>query len=606
MPAPLLSLLLLADPALALESLGFPVAQRAVALETLTHEGPRAVAWGQVKGDAVRGLVGIGVPDGETRVVNVRALGNSNLALAQAPAGWLALYCGIPGRFVKVDPRSGAYTELGLPQRNATYWTTSLVTASGQLVVGTYPGTNLVTCNLRSGTVADWGRLSDDRRECYVLSLAESAAGVVYAGVGLHHRELWAYDPASGQKTQILPPELAPEQGSPTVWTAADGSVYGRSGTAEFRCSPTGVTLGQTAPPRPRPPLLAPDGRRVGGVNEAGELLLTAADGSVAKLPTQWRGEPLSLYSVGPVAGGRLWGSGIKPGRLFSYDLASGQTVDHGVVTSGSIQVYDGVATAHGLFLGSYVGASLDLLDPSQPIVAGRNPRRLAQLSREFMQERPVQLCEGPDGRIYVACFPVKGHLGGALGRIDPATGKVACWRQVVPEQSLNSLAPVPERQAVLCASSVGGGSSAVPTASEALLALWDCAAERVVATVQPLPGTRVYQAVVRARNGLLYAFGPTTWAALAPADLAVVARGELPGKTLRWPGLHDAPVGPRGLLIGLIDDAVWALDPATQQVRVLGRHPKLSTAHGFWVTAQGTLYVGSGGELLRGALPVE
>jgi hypothetical protein len=52
--------------------------------------------------------------------------------------------------------------------------------------------------------------------------------------------------------------------------------------------------------------------------------------------------------------------------------------------------------------------------------------------------------------------------------------------------------------------------------------------------------------------------------------------------------------VGPDGLIVGVVDDAVWAIDPADHSSRVLARHDSIAGAHGFMVTEDGVLYYGS------------
>jgi len=75
---------------------------------------------------------------------------------------------------------------------------------------------------------------------------------------------------------------------------------------------------------------------------------------------------------------------------------------------------------------------------------------------------------------------------------------------------------------------------------------------------------------------------------------------GELPGARSHFPSLHERPVGPEGLIIGLVDDAVWAIDPADHSARVLARHESIAAAQGFTITDDGVLYYGSDTQLWR------
>src|SRR5262249_40379544 len=82
------------------------------------------------------------------------------------------------------------------------------------------------------------------------------------------------------------------------------------------------------------------------------------------------------------------------------------------------------------------------------------------------------------------------------------------------------------------------------------------------------------------------------------------IMTGDLPVKSLHFPDLADTPVGERGLLYGLGDDAVFAIDHADHSVKLLGRSPALTTAHGFCVTRGGDLYFGAGARLKQAKLP--
>jgi hypothetical protein len=69
---------------------------------------------------------------------------------------------------------------------------------------------------------------------------------------------------------------------------------------------------------------------------------------------------------------------------------------------------------------------------------------------------------------------------------------------------------------------------------------------------------------------------------------------------------LNRDPVGPRGLIYGLGDDAVFAIDPADNSAKIVARDssiggaPGKRSAFGFFVTPEGVLYYGSGATLMK------
>jgi hypothetical protein len=206
----------------------------------------------------------------------------------------------------------------------------------------------------------------------------------------------------------------------------------------------------------------------------------------------------------------------------------------------------------------------------------------------------------GPDGKVYAGTIPVKGHLGGALVRINPDDLSTTVWRDVIPRQSILGLASLPETGEILCATTVGGGSSAIATEKEAFVFLWDVKQEKVTFRFQPLPGTQSYRSLARAPNGVVYGFTDAKYFAFHPQQRKVLFTGDLPVKTLRYPGVRGAPDGPRGLIHGIGDDAVFAIDPADHRARIVARHKSLETAFGYFVTGDGILYYGSGSHLMR------
>src|SRR5262249_9187116 len=142
--------------------------------------------------------------------------------------------------------------------------------------------------------------------------------------------------------------------------------------------------------------------------------------GERKSIPTGFHGPGVRIYSVGCEHGGKIYGGGFQPAHLFELDPATGALRDLGHVTGGNIQIYDVFSHPRGLFLSSYMGANLDFLAPTRPLRKGENPRHIAALSQEYQQERAQQIALGPDGMLYTGTIPVKGHLGGALVRVDP------------------------------------------------------------------------------------------------------------------------------------------------------------------------------------------
>ncbi len=583
------------------ETLGVPAQQSGVKIACATRNANGVcIAWGRVESPTKIGVVGARMDTGELTWLNLAKYGRAHIQMCRGADGNLWLYCGRPGRFLKYDVNSGKITDYGIPDKRSVYWLGSLIADDGWFYVGTYRSAGLVRCHTRTGQVENLGRMSDDRRQCYVIHPAIDRNGIVYAPTGLHHRELWAYNTQTRTKKQILPEAMTKQQGTVRVWTGIDGQVYGRNRGTTFLCKPDGIATGKSAARRPSNDQKTAGGRVGRRISPAGLLTVTSLNPPKdIEIQTEWRSPGTMIYSVSCEYGGKIWGGGGFPSSTFSYDPATGKIKNFGRLTGGSIQVYDTLGHAKGLFLTSYTGAHIDFFDPSKPKAKG-NPRNIAVLSRKYMQERPVQIIDGPDGMLYVGTFPVKGRLGGALVRINPNDFAVQVWRNVVHNQSIMSLAPVPGTALLLCGTSIAGGSSAKATEKEAVVFLWDTQREEVVWTCKPVEGARYYPALVTAKTGIVYGVANGKYFALDPAKREVVRVGELPLKYLRFPYLSDHPAGKAGLIYGMADDALFAIDPSDHSLRVLARHPSIKKAHGFYVAADGTAYFGSGDTLMR------
>ena len=591
-----------ADGQLEFEKLGIPATVKELSFSLVTQDPDGYyIAWTRYEGPLRRALLGVRLDTGEMTWVDVGKYGFTHIVPVIGRDGNIYLYTGNPAHFLRYDITKRELVDLGCPAKPANYFGGGDFGADGKFYVGSYPATYLVSCDTNTGEIESLGRIAEDPLECYIYpSIAISDDGVVYCPVGLHHRELWAYDTRTDTKQQILPEELTEAQGCPTVWLGKDGQVYGKAGSARFLCQPDRIVTDATilgVSYHRRPPVVAGD-RKVGTINAAGKLSLTdIKTGEETLLQTDYGGKPLKIFCVGPERGGKVWGGTLFPAMTYSYDIATGEITDHGRIATGSHQIYDIINLPQGLLMGSYFGAWMDLWDPDKPLEQGVNPYRF---ERNPTQERPIQWAMGPDGCAYVGTVPSKGRLGGALVRTNPADRSIKWWDNIVANQSIMYCAPVPATGEMFCVTSIGGGSSAKATEKEACAFLWDCAGEKIVHTARPIPGATGYGRVVTAKNGIVYGLAGAQYYAFDPVKRETVFVGDLPVKGAYFPGLSDEPVGEKGLIYGLGEDAVFAIDPADHSAKIIARHESIKGVHGFHVTADGVLYYGAETTLWR------
>src|SRR5690606_1572629 len=118
-----------------------------------------------------------------------------------------------------------------------------------------------------------------------------------------------------------LPIELM-TYGAVQVWRAKDGRVYGRRGSTSFLCLEDRIVEGESA--LQDTPILdnVYNDKRAVLLNRDGHLVLQDTT-SGEELIVQSTFEPTAheVFSVGDIYRGKLYGSGMKPGHIFTYDL---------------------------------------------------------------------------------------------------------------------------------------------------------------------------------------------------------------------------------------------------------------------------------------------
>ena len=562
-------------------------------------------AWASYETHDRFALVGVRLGNGKTTWMDINRFGEPptrarHVQMMAGSDGNLYAFAGVPGRFLKYDVTKRELIDLGVPAEKASYWLGADVGPDGKFYIGTYPNTEVVRCDPATGKIENLGRLTEDDRLKYVSHPVVSDDNIVYCPVGMEHGELWALDLKTGVRKQILPESMLKTQGKPEVWRGKDGRVYGAWTGVKFRCTPDAIVPGEESPMTARNNPRYVGDLVVGDIDDSG-MLQISRKGKKSFVATDFTGAPRTIFSVSCERDGRIYGGTVSPAHTFSFDPATRKLTDHGPIASGPIQIYDTLNHERGLFISSYMNASVDFFDPAAPLKEGANPRRVVQLDGH---ERPMQGVMGPDGMIYTGTVPAKGRLGGVLLRVNPADLSYKLFTNVVPNQSILRLTGLPEDGQILGVTSINGGSTAIPTEKEACLFLWDCREEKVAFTATPLTGIKSYGAVVRAANGLVYGVAANRYYAFDPASRKVVFTGTLPVKSLRFPELADAPYGPRGLIYGMGDDAIFAIDPSDHSASVVARDANLQGAYGFCIASDGFLYFGKGSHLMRCRLP--
>ena len=588
------------------EDLGKPI-RMDLPIELVTdapETGP--IAWAGLTDADRSALVGVHMESGQLTQVDLTPYGKANsVLLFKQSERVLYLFAGVKGRFLKYDIPSGKLSTIGEPSI-ATYWVRGSFTVApdGKIYVGTFPQGSLSIFDPATEKVEHLTRISPNAGIEYIIKPESDADGIIYCPMGMHHGELWSFDPKTKEKKQLLPKNLQ-TYGVPSIWRAEDGKVYGKKGNTVFLCAADGITTGQTQPARKENnPAL--NGKTVLHIDDNGSLVLEDQRTKERTLiKSTFEASAKLVFSISDIHDGKLYGSSMKPGNMFSYDTKTGELTNMGRVARGSTQIYDLLSYGKGLFVSSYTGGYIEYFEPGRPRSAN-NPRLLAHLHRLAKQERLVQLVLGPDGKIYSPTAPIKGHIGGTLLQIDPVAMKTAIFRHedLIPDQSYTSVTSVPETNEIFVTSSIQGGTSAKPTEKEAWVFLWDTKTQKMTYKAQPIRGATSYSKTVRASNGNIYGFSGNKFYVFNPVKREVVFQGEVKGRddSARVRVVVSEQTGANGLVY-VVDSAggnLITINPSDHSVHILAQHDSLKGARFAEVQADGYLYYSHGPSLMR------
>lgn len=156
------------------------------------------------------------------------------------------------------------------------------------------------------------------------------------------------------------------------------------------------------------------------------------------ELPSVGHCEVRALCAVPEI--GKVYGAPFITARFWSLDIETGESVDHGRGMRGGGQIDFAIwdPQAKLVYTSSYHETNLSVLDPRKPIEWPHNPRHLATAhDHDQMRDKALAF----DGKhLWMGTCAKYGNLGGALCRIDPATGDIDVRRHIVPDQTITSV----------------------------------------------------------------------------------------------------------------------------------------------------------------------
>ncbi|WP_158301947.1 carbohydrate binding domain-containing protein [Paenibacillus mesophilus] len=196
-------------------------------------------------------------------------------------------------------------------------------------------------------------------------------------------------------------------------------------------------------------------------------------------------------------------------------------------MTNPYMEQVEGIGMYSGkAFLGTYGSAKIYQYDSAQidqkAVTAAENPSLVYDIQNN--QERPFVIVPGQRS-LYVGTIPEYGKLGGALTSYNEELQQWTTYENIVPNQSITGLAYYKGK--IFGGTSIWGGLGISPTETEAKIFVLDAATDKVIRTLTP----------------------QIPYIDTAPKKIG---------------GLS---VGPDGLLWGIIDGTIFAMNPNTYEV---------------------------------------
>lgn len=486
---------------------------------------------------------------------------------------------------------------------------------NGKMYGGTYPNGKTFEYDPATNTVTDFGTMKEG--ELYVRGTVYDAnRNVLYAGTG-SHGDLIEYDLATGTKRSVLAEEY--REGEPFLYdmNIAGTTLFVRKEKAKTMLAidtRTNAVLAEVPMISRSPSPKSPVADKVYytnnlelteydlNTNTARGLGLRTQGTGVAYGFAQLKDPDMPGYTLVGLAGngGGFFKYNLETGRLKNLRLAlpgapkslnavvngpDGSIHVGGFLTGGGLASYNpvtgaivqtaGISQVEGfgtlgdyVYAGVYPEAQLFRFDP-----ATRQIVKLLNLAEEG-QDRPYAVLGlGQEKLIAIGTVATYGAVEGALTLYDIVTGQADVYKNIVPNQSVLSLAYKDGKLYGGTTIFGGLGSDDPAPGSEGKLFVFDVATRQKTFEIAPVPGGTAVSGLLFGPDGNLWGFANGTLFVFDPASQTVIYQdAKFPyGGGREWRNAQLA-IGTDGQIYGLSDSAhsFFRIDPATKQLTVL------------------------------------
>jgi len=504
---------------------------------------------------------------------------------------------------LRFDPTTEKWEDLGRPCGESESFICGLTTSpDGKIWGGTYPSAHLFCYDPKTGLSRTFGRMDPDQFYCYPTAGDD---GMIYSAILFAKRDLVRFDPKTETKVSLLPSQER-KPGRVTLTKGTDGKIYAKFFDTNqwFRIDQEGKLGEVQESDIPLPKNVLPDGRQFLLANNRTLRITNPSTQEVKEIDLRYEAAGSYIFMVGSGPDGRIYGSSMLPLQLFSYHPAEASFNQLSRIPLGGGEVYSMSSFDGKLYFCAYPGARLWVYDPKQPFRPGQgesaNPKDLGPLGDQ--QDRPRAMIAGPNGKVFIGSYPDYGQMGGAISVYVPQTDARRVYRHVVENQSIASLVDVPSFELIAAGSSVRGGTGTRATEKEAKLILWDPKEEKKIFELVPVPEAKTILSLVSTRDGRVY--GVTDTEKVFTFDIEKREIRKIFDLGFKDPRETSLQLGPEEKIYGLAKEAIFTIDPMTDQISLLAK-PPTPIDSGMTIVGR-KIYYGSGANLWEFEIPAE
>jgi heparin/heparan-sulfate lyase len=525
------------------------------------------------------------------------------------------VYMGCSGYLMVFDPAKPekGIVDLGKPSESETVIWSMALAGDGKIYGSTYPNCRLISYDPANGEMRDLGRL--DPKEEYARPVAAGKDGWIYTGVGSQRGQVVGYQISTGKMQPVIPDEQRPNYwgrngGWHLVWLGEDGYAYGEIGEKTYKFLNGQAIEIQIEKASPKRLSTLADGRiLVNAKSEGLYWLKNDETGDVEKFRFDYEaGFPQNfLVANGPK--GKIYGSSILPLVMFTYDPQSGKFSQMDKMTTCGGEVYSFAYDDSVLYYCAYPGAKLGIFNVEESYKYGTNPQNnpfdYGAIAGDG-HNRPRAMVVGPYNRVYIGSYCSYGQLGGSFAVFDPNQKKVVeNYRNIVPNQSIISLASNSKYKQIFAGSSVRGGNGIKPTEKEAVFFAWDPVEKKKLAEVIPVRGhghivsmcandDRVYMITAKEHNTFGGIPEETSLAVYDIEKKFVLLTRKF---DFGMPIDTSLGIGDDSNLYGLTEKGILRINSTTMEIDLIESPVKIQ--HGFAIN-NGYIYFCSGSDIWR------